>query len=165
LLLVTHDRYFLDRITNRIYELDNGSLYVYEGNYEVYLEQRLERDRLEKEMAEKHDNTLKRELAWLNRGPRARSTKQRARIERIDELKEKTFNTTEENVENQTSSTRLGKQVIEVETLSISIAGKELFTNFNHLVAPGDPIGIIGPNGTGKSTLLNVIKIGRASCM
>src|SRR5699024_4240272 len=67
LLLVTHDRYFLDRITNRIYELDNGSLYVYEGNYEMYLEQRLERDRLEQEMAEKHDNTLKRELAWLNR--------------------------------------------------------------------------------------------------
>ena len=157
LLLVTHDRYFLDRITNRIYELDNGSLYVYEGNYEVYLEQRLERDRLEKEMAEKHDNTLKRELAWLNRGPRARSTKQRARIERIDELKEKTFNTTEENVEIQTGSTRLGKQVIEVENLSKSIAGKQLFTNFNHLVGPGDRIGIIGPNGTGKSTLLNVI--------
>ena len=157
LLLVTHDRYFLDRITNRIYELDNGSLYVYEGNYEMYLEQRLERDRLEQEMAEKHDNTLKRELAWLNRGPRARSTKQRARIERIDELKEKTFNTTEENVEIQTGSTRLGKQVIEVENLSKSIAGKELFTNFNHLVGPGDRIGIIGPNGTGKSTLLNVI--------
>src|SRR5699024_11710308 len=107
LLLATHDRYFLDRITNRIYELDNGSLYVYEVNYEVYLEQRLARHRLEKEMAEKHDNTLKRELAWLNRGPRARSTKQRARIERIDELKEKTFNTTEENVEIQTGSTRL----------------------------------------------------------
>lgn len=157
LLLVTHDRYFLDRITNRIYELDNGSLYVYEGNYEVYLEQRLERDRLEQEMAEKHDNTLKRELAWLNRGPRARSTKQRARIERIDELKEKTFNTTEENVDIQTGSTRLGKQVIEVENLSKSIAGKQLFSNFNHLVGPGDRIGIIGPNGTGKSTLLNVI--------
>src|SRR5699024_9301638 len=157
LLLVTHDRYFLDRITNRIYELDNGSLYVYEGNYEMYLEQRLERDRLEQEMAEKHDNTLKRELAWLNRGPRARSTKQRAQIESIDELKEQTFKTTEENVKIQKSSNRLCKQVIEVENLSKSIACKELFTNFNHLVGPGDRIDIIGPNGTGKSTLLNVI--------
>src|SRR5699024_8458460 len=98
-LLVSHGRHFLASIRNRNYELDNGSLYGYEGNYEMYLEQRLERDRLEQEMAEKHDNTLKRELAWLKRGPRARSTKQRARIERIDELKEKTFNTTEENVE------------------------------------------------------------------
>src|SRR5699024_5263285 len=100
---------------------------------------------------------LKRELAWLNRGPRARSTKQRARIERIDELKEKTFNTTEENVEIQTGSTRLSKQVIEVEKLSKSIAGKELFTKFNHLVGPGDRNWISRLNGTGKSTLLNVI--------
>ncbi len=157
LLLVTHDRYFLDRITNRIYELDHGALYVYEGNYELYLEQKVERDILEHSLAEKHQNTLKRELAWLHRGARARSTKQRARIERIDTLKEKTFNTSEENVEIQTGSTRLGKQVIEVEDLSKAIGGKQLFTDFNYLVGPGDRIGIIGPNGSGKSTLLNII--------
>lgn len=157
LLLVTHDRYFLDRITNRIYELDNGSLYEYEGNYELYLEQKVERDLLEHSLAEKHQNTLKRELAWLHRGARARSTKQRARIERIDTLKEKTFNTTDENVEIQTGSTRLGKQVIEVENLSKSIANKRLFTDFNYLVGQGDRIGIIGPNGSGKSTLLNIL--------
>ncbi len=157
LLLVTHDRYFLDRITNRIYELDNGSLYVYEGNYEIFLEQKAEREILEHSLAEKHQNTLKRELAWLRRGPRARSTKQRARIERIDKLKQETFNLSDENVEIQTGSTRLGKQVIEVENLSKSIANKQLFTNFSYLIGPGDRIGIIGPNGSGKSTLLNII--------
>lgn len=157
LLLVTHDRYFLDRITNRIYELDNGSLYVYEGNYEVFLEQKAERDVLEHSLAEKHENTLKRELAWLRRGARARSTKQRARIERIDKLKEKTFNTSDDNVEIQTGSTRLGKQVIEVEALSKTIANKQLFKDFNYLIGPGDRLGIIGPNGSGKSTLLNIL--------
>lgn len=157
LLLVTHDRYFLDRITNRIYELDNGALYVYEGNYEVFLEQKTERDILEHSLADKHQNTLKRELAWLQRGARARSTKQRARIERIDTLKEKKFNTEVENVEIQTGSTRLGKQVIEMENLSKAIANKQLFTDFNYLIGPGDRIGIIGPNGSGKSTLLNIL--------
>ncbi len=157
LLLVTHDRYFLDRITNRIYELDNGALYVYEGNYEVFLEEKAKREELNVSLAEKHDNTLKRELAWLQRGARARSTKQRARIERIDTLKEKKFNLEDKDVEIQTGSTRLGKQVIEVENLSKRIANKVLFKDFDYLIGPGDRIGIIGPNGSGKSTLLNIL--------
>lgn len=157
LLLVTHDRYFLDRITNVIYELDNGSLYVYEGNYELFIEKKTEREILEASLAQKHENTLKRELAWLRRGPRARSTKQRARIDRFDELQSKTFNTEHEDIEIQTGSTRLGKQVIELISLSKSLAGKQLFKDFNLLIGQGERIGIVGPNGSGKSTLLNII--------
>src|SRR5699024_9031483 len=98
LLLVTHDRYFLSRITNHIYELDHGKLYMYEGNYELYLEKKLEREELEQNLQQKHQNTLRREIAWLKRGARARSTKQKARIERIDTLKEQQFHTEEENI-------------------------------------------------------------------
>src|SRR5699024_9136859 len=86
LLLVTHDRYFLNRVTNHIYEIDHGRLYIYEGNYELFLEKKLEREELERHLQQKHKNTLKREIAWLKRGARARSTKQKARIERIDDL-------------------------------------------------------------------------------
>lgn len=93
ILLVTHDRYFLNRVTNRIFELDKGNLYVYEGNYELFLEKKAEREAQEISDEQKHRNTLKRELAWLKRGAKARSTKQRARVERAEEMKEKKFDT------------------------------------------------------------------------
>lgn len=157
LLLVTHDRYFLNRVTNYIYELDHGSLYEYEGNYELYVEKKLEREEREHSLQQKHHNTLRREMAWLQRGARARSTKQRARIERIDELKGKTFHTNEEDVEIKVGSTRLGRQVIELKSISKTIGEKALWNDFSLLIAPGDRLGIIGPNGAGKSTLLNVI--------
>lgn len=157
LLMVTHDRYFLNRVTNFIYELDNGNLYVYEGNYELFLEKKMERETLEANLEQKHSNTLRRELAWLQRGPRARSTKQRARIERVGKLQEQTFNTNHENVEIQVGSTRLGRQVIELLSVSKSFGDKQLFSNVDFLIKPGDRIGIIGPNGAGKTSLLNVI--------
>jgi len=157
LLLVTHDRYFLNHVTNTIFEIDNGSLYSYEGNYEVFLEKKVEREELEQRLQQKHHNTLRRELAWLKRGARARSTKQRARIERIDTMKEKTFHTIQRNVDIQTGAKRLGKQVIELEAVSKTISNKTLFQNVHLIITPGDRIGIIGPNGAGKTTLLEII--------
>lgn len=162
LLVVTHDRYFLNRVTNEIFELDHGHLYRYEGNYETFLEQKLEREELEQRLEQKHRNTLKQEIAWLNRGARARSTKQKARIERIDEMKNQTFHTDQAQVEIQTGSTRLGKQVIELENTTKMVGDSTLFADFSFLVTPEDRIGIIGPNGSGKSTLLNLIA-GRTS--
>lgn len=157
LLLVTHDRYFLNKVTNQIYELEHGKLYIYEGNYELFLEKKLEREELEQNLQQKHQNTLRREIAWLKRGARARSTKQKARIDRIDTLKQQKFHTNEANIEIQVGSTRLGKQVIELKSISKALGDKTLWKSFSMLITPGDRIGIIGPNGAGKSTLLNII--------
>ncbi|MFC3041261.1 ABC-F family ATP-binding cassette domain-containing protein [Virgibacillus xinjiangensis] len=157
LLLVTHDRYFLNRVTNRIYELDKGNLYIYEGNYEVFLEKKAEREALERSYEQKHQNTLRRELAWLKRGAKARSTKQRARVERVHEMKEKTFDTKKENLEFQVGSTRLGKKVMELKDIEKSYGDQRILRDFSRLIVPGDRIGIIGPNGTGKTTLLNMM--------
>lgn len=157
LLLVTHDRYFLDRVTNKIFELDKGNLFIYEGNYQIFLEKKAEREELEISNEVKHQNTLRRELAWLKRGAKARSTKQRARIDRIHEMKEKSFDTKKEQLEFQVGSTRLGKKVLELKGISKTFADQTLIEDFSHLVVPGDRIGIIGPNGSGKSTLLNIM--------
>lgn len=157
LLLVTHDRYFLNRVTNRIYELDKGTLYIYEGNYEVFLEKKAERETLEASNEVKHQNTLRRELAWLHRGAKARSTKQKARIERVSDMKEQTFDTKKEQVSFQVGSSRLGKKVIELKHIEKKFDDKKLLHNFNHLIIPDERIGIIGPNGTGKTTLLNIM--------
>lgn len=157
LLLVTHDRYFLNRVTNRIFELDRGRLFTYEGNYELFLEKKAEREQLEREAEQKHANLLKRELAWLQRGPRARSTKQKAHVNRVEELKEKRFHSTEEHVQVPVGSKRLGKDVFECIHVDFSYQDARILDNFNFLCTPGDRIGIIGPNGVGKTTLLDLI--------
>lgn len=157
LLLVTHDRYFLNRVTNKIFELERGELYVYEGNYELFLEKKAEREMLDRANEQKHANTLRRELAWLKRGARARSTKQKARINRIDDMKEAQFHTTKEEIAFQVGSKRLGKKVIELQAIDKQFKGKTLIDSFDLLLKPGDRIGIIGPNGIGKSTLLNIM--------
>lgn len=157
LLLVTHDRYFLNRVTNRIYELDNGQLYAYEGNYELFLEKKAEREAEERANEQKHANTLRRELAWLRRGARARSTKQKARIERIEVMQDHKFNTKKEEAAFQVGTSRLGKKVIELKGIEKSLDGRELIRSFDYLLKPGDKIGIIGPNGAGKTTLLNIM--------
>ncbi|MCG5104949.1 ABC-F family ATP-binding cassette domain-containing protein [Oceanobacillus alkalisoli] len=157
LLLVTHDRYFLNRVTNRIFELDNGNLYSYEGNYEFFLEKKAEREELERESEAKHHNLLRRELAWLKRGARARSTKQKARIGRVEELQEKKFDTKNQEIEVQVGSHRLGKKVLELESISKSFVDKQVLEDFSELIIRGDRIGIIGPNGSGKTSLLNIM--------
>ncbi|WP_080873773.1 ABC-F family ATP-binding cassette domain-containing protein [Oceanobacillus timonensis] len=157
ILLVTHDRYFLNRVTNRIFELDKGNLYVYEGNYELFLEKKAEREAQEISDEQKHRNTLKRELAWLKRGAKARSTKQRARVERVEEMKEKKFDTKKENLAIQAGSKRLGNDVIDLENISKGFEQQTLIHDFTYQIIPGDRVGIIGPNGTGKTTLLNIM--------
>lgn len=157
LLLVTHDRYFLNRVTNRIIELHDGNLYTYEGNYEVFLEKKTEREELQRSYEVKHQNALRRELAWLKRGARARSTKQKARIERVHKMQEQTIQTKQETVYVPVGFTRLGKKVIELKKVSKSFGEKQILANMNQLLTPGDRLGIVGPNGSGKTTLLHLM--------
>lgn len=157
LLLVTHDRYFLDRVTNRIFELDRGKLYSYEGNYATFLEKKAER--LEREAAEedKRQNLLRRELAWLRRGAKARTTKQKARVDRVKALMDKKADGPGEKLDIALGAARLGKKVIELEDVGKSMDGRPLIRGLDCIVMPDDRIGIIGPNGSGKSTLLNLL--------
>ncbi|MRX71190.1 ATP-binding cassette domain-containing protein [Bacillus lacus] len=157
LILVTHDRYFLNKVTNKIFELDKGKLYIYEGNYEVFLEKRAERELQETQSETKRQNLLRRELAWLRRGAKARTTKQKARIQRVENLQDQKGPSQAGDLDFAIGSTRLGKKVLEVIDVTKSFEDKTLISNFNTLIIPGDRIGIIGPNGSGKSTLLNIL--------
>ena len=156
LLLVTHDRYFLTRVTNRILELDNGNLYSYDGNYEYFLEKKAEREELALASDNKRKNILRRELAWLQRGAKARSTKQKARIERIENLQTET-STTNYKIDFMLGASRLGKKVIVITNISKAYDSKTLIKDFSWIINPGEKIGIVGPNGSGKTTLLNII--------
>lgn len=157
LLLVTHDRYFLDRVTNRIFELDRGKLYSYEGNYAVFLEKKAEREENESAAESKRQNLLRRELAWLRRGAKARTTKQKARVQRAEELRDRQVDGPAEKLEMALGASRLGKKVLEIEHISKAYGQRKLIEDFSYIVLPGDRVGIIGPNGSGKSTLLNML--------
>jgi ATP-binding cassette subfamily F protein uup len=158
LLMVTHDRYFLDRVASRIFELDQGKLYTYSGNYSLFLEKKAEREELEHASAEKLQNQFRRELAWIKRGAKARSTKQQARIERFEKLREQiTEIVSGQSMEISSGSHRLGKKVIILEQLGKSFGGKKVINDLNYNFERDDRVGIIGPNGIGKSTLLNLI--------
>lgn len=158
LLLVTHDRYFLDRVTNRIFELDGGSLYSYKGNYASFLEAKAIREENEAATLEKKKNLFRRELEWIRRGAKARSTKQKARIQRFDELQTQVSGgKAGEKLDISLSGSRLGKQVLELKNADKVFEDKVILRDFNLLVKPGDRLGIIGRNGTGKSTLLNIL--------
>jgi ATP-binding cassette subfamily F protein uup len=157
LLMITHDRYFLDRVTNGILELDNGSLYSYSGNYSVFLEKKLERESLVKSIEEKRQNLFRKELSWIKRGAKARSTKQKARIDRFEQLKEDSNTISKDNLEISVASSRLGKKVIEIQHVTKSFNEKKLIDDFSYIVTRNDRIGIVGPNGSGKSTLINII--------
>lgn len=157
LMLVTHDRYFLNRVTNKIYELDKGKLYVYEGNYEIFLEKKAERELQEEAKEEKRQNLLRRELAWLRRGAKARTTKQKARIQRVESIQNEEGKALKKDVEFAIGTVRLGKKVIEVEGVTKAFEGQTLINQFDYLVVPHERLGIIGPNGSGKTTLLNML--------
>lgn len=158
LLLVTHDRYFLDRLVTRMLELDRGRLSSYEGNYERFLEQKAERLATEAATEEARRNLLRRELAWLRRGARARTTKQKAHVERVHALMDQRPQASQGTVEiDVAGGRRLGKRVIELKAVCKAYGERRLIDRFSGEIRPGDRVGIIGPNGSGKSTLLNLI--------
>lgn len=157
LLMITHDRYFLDRVTNRIVELDKGRLFSYDGNYSAFLEKKMERLALESSMEQKRQSLIRTELAWVRRGARARTTKQKARLQRFDDLVNTEVLSNNENLEITTASSRLGKKIIEIHNISKSFGEKKLITDLEYAIARADRIGIIGKNGIGKSTLINIL--------
>ena len=156
-LLITHDRYFLDRVTERIVEIDRGDLYTYSGNYSYYLEKKAIAQEAAASSQRKHRGVLRRELEWLKRGPKARSTKQKARIDRIHQMQAQEFKQAQGKVDISTPTRRIGKKVIELKNISKGYGGKTLIKDFTYEFTPEDRIGIIGPNGAGKSTLMDMI--------
>lgn len=157
LLMITHDRYFLDRVANEIIELDRGKLYTYKGNYTSFLEKKAERLEIEEANEAKRQNLLRKELAWIRRGAKARTTKQKARIYRFERLSSQEVEKVEDKIDISVGSSRLGKKVIELNNISKAYGDRILIRNFNYIVLRDDRIGIVGPNGMGKSTLINII--------
>lgn len=157
LIMVTHDRYFLDRVSNRIVEIDKGQIYSYPGNYSEFVRLKEARQNMELATERKRQSILKTELEWLARGARARSTKQKAHIARIEEMQERKGPQEDLSVEMNSISSRLGRKTIEVTGLSKSYGEKVLFRDYSYIFLKGERIGIIGPNGCGKSTLLKII--------
>lgn len=157
LIMITHDRYFLDSVVNRILEVDKGRLYSYSCNYPEYLERKAEREEAAQASERKRQSILRKEIAWIRRGARARSTKQKAHIARYEALRDMDAPVTDSTVQIASASSRLGKTTIELEHLSKSFDGKVLLSDFSYIFLRDDRIGIIGPNGCGKSTLLKMM--------
>ncbi|MEN9871322.1 MAG: hypothetical protein RLZZ171_2314 [Cyanobacteriota bacterium] len=157
ILLITHDRYFLDNVTTRILEIDRADLYAYSGNYSYYLEKKALQEESVASSQRKFQGVLRRELEWLKKGPKARSTKQKARIDRIGDMQDREFKQTQEKVDIDTPGRRIGKKVIELKNIAKSYDGQTLFKDFSYEFTPSDRLGIIGANGAGKSTLMNII--------
>lgn len=156
-IMITHDRYFLDRVTNRIVEIDKGSLYSYTANYSRFLELKAEREEMALATERKAKSLFRTELEWMQRGARARSTKQKAHIERFEALRDREKIETDGRVEINSLSSRLGKKTIILDHVSKAFDGKTYIDDFSYILLSTDRIGIIGPNGCGKSTLLKLI--------
>lgn len=157
ILMVTHDRYFLERVVNRIVELDRGKLYSYPANYSQYLELKAQREEMALATERKRQSLYRKELAWIQRGARARSTKAQFRVDRFEELKKPGYVPDQSKLEVSALSSRLGKKIIEIEQISKSFDGKVLVKDFSYNLIKGDRVGIIGPNGYGKTTLVRMI--------
>ncbi|MGL4762665.1 MAG: ABC-F family ATP-binding cassette domain-containing protein [Sarcina sp.] len=157
LLMITHDRYFLDRVTNRILEVDRGRVFSYDGNYSIFLEKKMERVDRERTIESKRQSLLKTELAWVRKGAKARTTKQKARLQRYDALASVENFKEYENVEISVMGTRLGKKILEFHGISKGFGDRQLIQDFNYITVKQDRIGIVGNNGMGKSTLIKII--------
>lgn len=157
ILMVTHDRYFLERVVNRIVELDRGKLYSYPANYSQYLELKAQREEMALATERKRQSLYRKELAWIQRGARARSTKAQFRVDRFEELKKPGYVPDQSKLEVSALSSRLGKKIVEIEKISKSFDGKVLVKDFSYNLLKGDRVGIIGPNGYGKTTLVRMI--------
>ena len=156
-LMVTHDRYFLDRVANRILEMDKGKLYNYVCNYTKFLEMKAQREEMEVASERKRQSLIRREVEWIHQGPCGRGTKSQYRIDRLKQLQAQTVDLSKSSVELSSMSSRLGRKVIEIDGVSKSFGDKHLITDFSYLLLRDDRIGIIGSNGAGKSTLLKMI--------
>ena len=156
-VMVTHDRYFLDRVTNKILEISHGKLYSYTANYSQFLEMKAQREEMELATERKRQSVLRMELEWAKRGCRARSTKQRARLERLEALKEGKAPVREQNVGLDSIGTRMGKKTIELHHVSKRYGEKKIIDDFDYIMLKNQRLGIIGPNGCGKSTLMKII--------
>ena len=157
LIMVTHDRYFLDSVCNRIVEIDKGATYSYQTNYSGFLELKMQREEMEAASERKRQSILRVELEWIRRGARARSTKQKAHIQRYEELRDQKAPVQEQTVELSSISTRLGKTTVELEHISKGYGDRKLIDDFSYIFLKGDRVGFIGPNGCGKSTLMKMI--------
>ena len=157
LIMVTHDRYFLDSVTNRIVEIDKGAIYSYQTNYSGFLELKTQRQEMEEASERKRQSILRVELEWIRRGARARSTKQKAHIQRYEELRDRQAPVQDSRVELSSISTRLGKTTVELEHICKSYGTRKLIDDFSYIFLKGDRVGIIGPNGCGKTTLMKII--------
>lgn len=157
LIMVTHDRYFLDSVSNRIVEIDKGKIYSYETNYSGFLELKTQREEMEMASERKRQSILRVELEWVKRGARARSTKQKARLERYEELKNQSSPTKDGKVEMGSVATRMGRTTVEVEGLCKSYEGKTLIRDWTYTFLKNDRIGIVGTNGCGKTTLMKML--------
>ncbi len=156
-IMVTHDRYFLDRVTNKILEISHGKLYSYEANYSKFLEMKAQREEMEEASERKRQSILRMELEWAKRGCRARSTKQKARLARLEALKNGTAPVRDAQAEIDSVQSRMGKKTIELKGISKSFGKKVCIRDFSYIVLKNQRLGIIGPNGCGKSTLLKII--------
>lgn len=157
IIMVTHDRYFLDRVTNKILEISHGKLYGYTANYSQFLELKAQREEMELASERKRQSILRMEIEWAKRGCRARTTKQRARLERLEALKNGTAPVKDATVELESIGTRMGKKTIELHNVSKSYGDKTIIKDFNYIVLKNQRLGIIGQNGCGKSTLMKII--------